>query len=186
MFMFSTAGTPGLPAVLKMVKSMAVLRSDIEKALDELISNEEGMRFQGLAVVLAKRRWPDLIASERKKDLGADAIAKPTFAAEGIGKVLACSTTGKLSNIRDDAKRIKENFPGITKLIFATPASVSNELSEKWTEEIFRDFGYELAVIPREDILTSLLDPLNASLLQNHLGIHIEVEQEVTQLVERV
>ena len=31
------------------------LRSEIEKALDEMISNEEGMSFQGLAVVLASR-----------------------------------------------------------------------------------------------------------------------------------
>ena len=31
---------------------MTVLRADIERALDDLISNEEGMRFQGLAVVL--------------------------------------------------------------------------------------------------------------------------------------
>ena len=54
---------------------MAILRSDIERALDDLISNEEGMKFQGLAVVLAKHRWPDVIACERKKDLGADAIA---------------------------------------------------------------------------------------------------------------
>jgi len=46
---------------------MTVLRSDIEKALDDLISNEEGMRFQGLAVVLAKQRWTDFIACERRK-----------------------------------------------------------------------------------------------------------------------
>src|ERR1051325_9517036 len=90
MFMFSTAGTPGFPAVLKMVKLMAVLRSDIEKALDELISNEEGMRFKGLAVVLAKQLWPDLIASERKKDLGADAHAPALLARDGKGRALAC------------------------------------------------------------------------------------------------
>ena len=60
---------------------MTVLRADIERALDDLISNEEGMRFQGLAVILAKQRWPDFVASERKKDLGADAI--------GHGRVLA-------------------------------------------------------------------------------------------------
>jgi hypothetical protein len=35
---------------------MTVLRTDIERALDDMISNEEGMRFQRLAVVLAKRR----------------------------------------------------------------------------------------------------------------------------------
>lgn len=53
---------------------MTVLRVDIERAMDDLISNEEGMRFQGLAVVLAEQHWPDLVASERKKDLGADVI----------------------------------------------------------------------------------------------------------------
>jgi len=31
-------------------------RTDIERALDKIISNEEGMRFQGLAVVLAKQK----------------------------------------------------------------------------------------------------------------------------------
>ena len=48
---------------------MAILRTDIERALDELASQEEGMRFQGLAVVLGKKRWPELIARQRKKDL---------------------------------------------------------------------------------------------------------------------
>ena len=72
---------------------MKVLRSDIERALDDMISNEEGMRFQGLAVVLAKQRWPEFIACERKKDLGADAIARASLAPDQSGKVLACSLT---------------------------------------------------------------------------------------------
>lgn len=42
---------------------MAILRTDIERALDELLSQEEGMRFQRLAVVLAKIRWPELIVA---------------------------------------------------------------------------------------------------------------------------
>ena len=41
---------------------MAVLRVDIERALDDLVGYEEWTRFQGLAVVLAKQRWPELIA----------------------------------------------------------------------------------------------------------------------------
>ena len=45
---------------------MPVLRTQIESALDEIISQEEGMRFQGLAVVLGKQRWPELIAHQRK------------------------------------------------------------------------------------------------------------------------
>ena len=49
---------------------MAILRTDIERALDELASQEEGMRFQGLAVVLGKKRWPELIARQRKRISG--------------------------------------------------------------------------------------------------------------------
>ena len=72
---------------------MTVLRSDIERVLDDMISNsnEEGMRFQGLAVALAKQRWPEFIACERKKDLGAAAIARASLAPERSGKVLASS-----------------------------------------------------------------------------------------------
>jgi hypothetical protein len=84
---------------------MTVHRTDIEKALDELISNEEGMRFQGLAVVLAKQKWPDLVACERKKDLGLDAYASPSLAADRTGKGLACSLTATLTKIKDDATR---------------------------------------------------------------------------------
>lgn len=78
------------------------LGPDIGRALEELVFYEEGMKFQSLAVVLAKKRWPDLIACEPKKDLGADAIAKPAFSAEGDGKVLACSITAELGKVWDD------------------------------------------------------------------------------------
>jgi hypothetical protein len=54
---------------------MVVLRTDIERALDQLAAQEEGMRFQGLAVVLGKKRWPEFIAHQRKKDFGLDAYA---------------------------------------------------------------------------------------------------------------
>ena len=42
---------------------MSVPRSKIVAALDELIAQEGGMQFQALAVVLAKQRWPQLVAS---------------------------------------------------------------------------------------------------------------------------
>ena len=54
---------------------MSVSRVAIEHALDAIASDEGGMGFQGLAVVLAKLRWPELIACERKWDLGLDAHA---------------------------------------------------------------------------------------------------------------
>src|ERR1035437_7545510 len=89
------------------------LRSEIEKELDEIISNEEGMRFQGLAVILAKRRWPELIASERKNDLGLDAYASASLSPDKIGKGLACSITPELQKISDDAKKIKQHFADV-------------------------------------------------------------------------
>lgn len=165
---------------------MAVLRSEIERALDDLISNQDGKRFQGLAVVLAKQHWRDLIASEREKDLGADAIAKAPFAAEGGGKILICSITAKIRKVREDAEKVKKHFEHITKLIFATPAAVTNNMGEAWAAEIGKEFHYELAIMAREDIITSLMLPSNASLLKNHLGIHVEVEETLAELVERV
>jgi NACHT C-terminal Alpha/Beta 2 len=162
------------------------LGPDIERALDDLVFYEEGMKFQALAVVLAKKRWPDLIACEPKKDLGADAIAKPAFSAEGDGKVLACSITAELGKVRDDAQKIKDHYKGIDRLIFATPAAVSNEKGEAWAAKIQREFGYQLVIMSRQDIVTSLLDPTNVSLLKNHLGIHVEVEASLAELVEHV
>lgn len=162
------------------------LGPDIGRALEELVFYEEGMKFQSLAVVLAKKRWPDLIACEPKKDLGADAIAKPAFSAEGDSKVLACSITAELRKVRDDAQKIRAHYKGIDRLIFATPAAVSNETGEAWATEIERDFGYKLAIMSRRDIITSLEDPSNVSLLKNHLAIHVEVEASLAELVEQV
>ena len=146
---------------------MTVLRTDIERALDDLISNEEGMRFQGLAVVLAKQHWPDLVASERKKDLGADAI--------GSGRVLACSLTATLGKLTADAEKIRKNFH-VSTLVFATPQRLSNTASQGWAVEIKRAFGYELIVVSREDIVTSLLDPSNLALCRTHLGLSVTLD----------
>jgi hypothetical protein len=147
---------------------MTVLRADIEKALDDLISNEEGLRFQGLAVVLAKQHWPELVASERKKDLGADAV--------GSGRVLACSLTATLGKLKSDAAKIKKSFPNVTALIFATPQRLSNTVAHGWAEEIKKAFGYDLIVVSREDIVTSLLDPSNLALCRAHLGVSVTLD----------
>lgn len=157
---------------------MTVLRSDIERALDDLISNEEGMRFQGLAVVLAKQRWPDFIACERKKDLGADAI--------GSGRILACSLTAALGKIQGDARKIKEKFDDVATLVFATPNGVTNMTAQHWAEEIRKEFGYELIVMPREDIISSLMDPSNVSLCGTHLGLPVAADATTTEMVRQV
>ncbi len=71
------------------------LRTDVEKALAELVADEAGPKFQGLAVVLAKQKWPRLVASERKWDLGLDAYASGDLEPDGNGFGLACSLPGK-------------------------------------------------------------------------------------------
>jgi hypothetical protein len=156
---------------------ITLICADIEKALDELISNEGGMPFQGLAVVLSKQRWPELIACERKKDLGADAF--------GSGRALACSLTATLAKIRSDATKVKKHFNATT-LVFATPEGVTNTTAENWSAEIRREFGYELVVMPREDIITSLRNPANLALCRTFLGIPVTLEQPVEELLHQV
>lgn len=164
---------------------MTAFRSDIERALDELISNEEGMRFQGLAVVLAKLKWPEFIAFERKKDLGLDAYAPASLCTDGKGKGLACSTTATLKKIKDDIIRFRDHFSDIKLLIFSTPAKVSTETAQKWAETVRKDYKLDLIVVPREDILTDLMLPKNASICRTHLGLHVPLDTSITELVEK-
>jgi len=163
---------------------MAVLRTDIERALNEIASQEEGMRFQGLAVVLGKKHWPELIARQRKKDFGLDAYAPASLTPERIGKGLAASITPTLKKISGDAKTAKENFPGLKMLLFVTSAKVGNTDRRGWEEAIQKDYGLELHIIEREEIIT-LMMPENASVRASFLHLDIDAEPQVADLVER-
>jgi hypothetical protein len=110
---------------------MSVPRSSIELALDEIASDEGGMRFQGLAVVLAKLRWPELVACERKSDLGLDAYASASVSPTHVGMGLACSITSELGKIKKDADRAKPHFPDLQVLVFATSAKVQNKTAAR-------------------------------------------------------
>jgi hypothetical protein len=165
---------------------MALLRTDIERALDDLVSNEEGMRFQGLAVVLGRQRWPELIACERKKDLGLDAYASASLAPDKIGKGLASSITGELKKISSDAGTAKRNFNDLSALIFVTAGKVGNKKRVDWAGEIRKTHGLDLHIISREDVITSLMLPANASLCASFLGIAIEVEPGQADLIARL
>lgn len=164
---------------------MAILRTDIERALDELASQEEGMRFQGLAVVLGKKRWPELIARQRKKDFGLDAYAPPSLTPEKIGKGLAASITPTLKKIFADAKTAKENFPDLKTLLFVTSAKVGNADRKQWEEAIHKDHGLELHIIEREEIITLMMMPENASLGASILHLDINTEPQVADLIDR-
>ena len=165
---------------------MPVLRTDIEKGLDEIIAHEEGKRFQALAVVLAKQKYPDLIASEYHKDLGLDAYAAPSDASDRVGRGVASSITATLAKITADARRAKENFPELKTLIFFTPRSVTNQTKAEWAEEVGKEFGYELLAISREDVITSLMLPENISLCRSSLRIAIAIESGDQVALEQV
>ena len=123
-----------------------VERIDIERALDDLISNEEGMRFQGLAVDLAQRRWPELLACDRHNDPGLNAYASPNTSSNGIGKGLVCSITATLGKISGDARTAKDHYGPFSVLVLATPRKVTKETEEQWAQKIRADYGYELVV----------------------------------------
>ncbi|MCW2098812.1 UNVERIFIED_ORG: hypothetical protein EDF86_2201 [Pseudomonas psychrophila] len=164
---------------------MALLRTDVERALDELVSQEEGMRFQGLAVVLGKKFWPELVSRQRKKDFGLDAYAPASLAPDSIGKGLAASITPTLKKISDDAKTAKEHFPDLRKLLFVTPAKVGNADRRRWEEAIPRDHGVELHLIEREEIITQMMMPENVALCASFLSLHVDAEPQIADLVER-
>ena len=165
---------------------MTVLRTDIERALDELVGYEEGMRFQGLAVVLGKLRWPELIACERKKDLGLDAYARANQARDGICKGLASSITAEWSKVSNDAEKAKRNFSDLGTLIFVTSGKVGNQKRIEWTKKIHSRHGLDLHIISREDILSSLMMPGHRSLCASFLGLAVAVDPAQDEVTERI
>jgi hypothetical protein len=163
----------------------AVLRGDIERALDDLVAQEEGMRFQSLAVILGKRRWPELIASERRWDQGRDAYVPASRAPDGKGKALVVSITPTLVKLKADAAEILRHVDDVSLLIFVTPAPISNHTVEGWAAEIRSAYGYDLVVIPREEIIAELLTPHNAPLCRNLLGLPVPIEPSIAERLER-
>lgn len=164
---------------------MPLLRTQIERALDELTSQEEGMRFQGLAVVLGKLRWPELIACERKNDLGLDAYAPESQTPERIGKGLSASITPTLDKISGDANTAKGHFPDLKALLFVTSAKVGNPKQVQWKQAIQERHRLELHIISREDIIIEMMMPANASLCASFLHLETHSEPQVADLIVR-
>lgn len=143
------------------------------------------MRFQGLAVVIGKKRWPEIIARQRKKDLGLDAYAPASLTPERIGKGLAASITPTLKKISEDAKTAKENFPDLKMLLFVTSAKVGNADRKQWEEAIQNSHGLELHIIEREEIITLMMMPENASLRASFLHLDTDAEPQISDLIDR-
>jgi len=143
------------------------------------------MRFQGLAVVLVKLKWPEFIASERHNDLGLDAYVPAHLASDGVGKALACSLTTTLEKIKGDIEKFKNHIKDVSVLLFATPKKVTKDVEKKWADEIQNAYGIKLITVPREDIITDLMIPTNISLCQSHLNIQVSVEPTLQELITK-
>ena len=165
---------------------MLTLVSDIERALDDIVSNEDDVRFQRLATVLAQERWPGLIASERKKDLGRDALASAALAKDQKATALACSITASLTKVRADVEENCREIAALYTVVFSTPRKVTEYTKRRWAAAIRDKYGVDLIVQSREDFLTNLLKPINAPLCRSLLGISVPTEPGVNDIVERV
>jgi hypothetical protein len=163
-----------------------VERVDIERALDGLASDEGGFIFKGLAVVLAKQRWPELIASERHKDRGLDAYASASVSTDGRGKGLACSITGSFDKIKEDAIEVQKHYRDVSLLIFYTSEKVSQGKKADWEQKIRDGYGYELVIVSREDIIDTLRLPDNAYLCATHLKIPVPYQPSSATLLQQV
>jgi hypothetical protein len=163
--------------------SLMVERIDIERALDRIASDEVGFRFQSLAVVLAKLRWPELIACERHNDRGLDAYAPVSVSPDRRGKGLASSTTGTLDKVKSDAEKVQKHYPDVSLLIFYTTQKVTQPTKAEWTRKIREKYGYELVVASREEIIASLQLPDNAQLCRTHLDIPVPYQPTITDLL---
>ena len=153
------------------VKTNVAHRTEIERALDEMISDEVGNKFQGLAVVRAQQKWPRLVACERKWDGGLDAHANGALEPDGNGLGLACSTTATIKKVKGDAAKTKEHYPDVRVLIFATPKKVSQHTKRRWAKQIADEFGLLLQVVSREEFVVWLLDPAHSDICRDQLGI---------------
>jgi len=160
-------------------------RTEIERALDEMISDETGKKFQGLGVINARQKWPQLVASERNWDLGLDAYASGELDPEGKGIGLACSITATIEKVKSDAAKAVKNFPDVQLLIFSTAAKVTEHTKALWAGEILEQFSLKLAVVSREEFITWLLDPAHSDICRDQLGFAPSMAQELEPALKR-
>jgi hypothetical protein len=161
-------------------------RTEIERALDEMISEETGKKFQGIAVVHAKQKWPQLVACERSWDGGLDAYASGELDREGKGVGLACSITATPTKVEKDATDAKKNYPDLRVLIFSTPREVTQHTAKIWAKDVHKKFGLQLIVVPREEFITWLMEPANADICRDQLGIAPSMTPDLAPAYERV
>ena len=133
---------------------MEVNWQNIDSALQKLTVHGAGFWFQHLAISLAKQRWPEMIAPETFSDGGEDAFIPICFKSNGKHLSVGCSFTGTYTKIRDDVNTIKNRGKSLDVFVFYTPKKINNrEWADKWAPKLKKEFGCDLILITREDII---------------------------------
>jgi len=130
------------------------IRDQITRALDSIPNLREYDRFQEMAFLLARAKWPGLRLTRKTRDRGADAIDDESAMA------LACGWNGDVQKLRQDCERLSDERPEIRKLVFATSLAVDEIEIKGWKEKIKEEFALELiAVMQRDWIIGELSTP---------------------------
>src|SRR5262245_44058528 len=127
-------------------------RTEIELALDEMISDETGMRFQGIAVIHAQQKWPQLVACERKKDGGLDAHAEGALQADDKGIGLAVSIRASLKRLSEDAEQVKRHHPVVKGLFFSTAKKVGEYEKVSWAKRFSKTLGFSSSLFHAKNL----------------------------------
>lgn len=145
-----------------MLVSHVPFRDQITRAFESIPNLREYDRFQEMAFLLARPKWPGLRLTRKTGDRGADAVDDDSRLA------LACGWNGDLQKVRDDCKRLSQERPEIKRLVFATSLAVEEIQIKGWKEKIRREFQIDLlAVLHRDWIIGELTGPKIAGSLTN-------------------
>lgn len=163
----------------------------IDSELGSLKSHQQAILFQQIAIRLAKNRWPEMIATEVFRDGGEDALIPAAFTSNGRHLSVGCSITGTYAKICEDFRKLRKREVYPETFVFYTtekiPAAAGKdniESSEKWRAKFRKDFGCELIVITRENIIQELVDPTNLWMCREFLGLGIPYDLDVPAILE--
>jgi type IV secretory pathway ATPase VirB11/archaellum biosynthesis ATPase len=81
---------------------------------------------------------------------------------------------------------VKEHYPDVSLLVFYTTEKVTQTKKAKWAARILEEFGYELIVASREEVIASLQLPDNVQLCRTHLDIPVPYQAPIPDLLARV
>lgn len=162
---------------------MTISFTEVGKALDEAVEMEDGTRIERLCVAIARRRWPNLIATETKKDGGEDAIYIGSQELDEGTPGIAVSMTNTLVKVRNDARAIVISGIKIGFLVFYTPKKVTNTTAKAWAKKVREEFDHGLIVISREEIIQSLIEPDNAFICESILGLEVSRSQDLERII---